>query len=271
MNLIYRVWLLMLLCYFPFSSKADGTPIITIFTEQFPPYNYLEEDRIVGINHDIVKRACEIANLRCEFKLYPWQRAMASAQAKRFAGLISTSRLPEREVHFQWVGPLVSSPACFYKLATRDDIHIFDQQQLKEFTVGLHKGDVYEDILQSWGLEENEHYINYSEKFGEILAFKRGKLDLFIASANTIQFHIDNKRLQTNEVKPVYLIKDERLLGNYLALNNALPPSMTSKLQHAIDHMKHNGEIKTIKKQYIPTAEITIAESELILEKRCLH
>lgn len=261
----------MVVLYTPFIINANESPVITIFTEQFPPYNFLEEDRIVGINLDIVKRACEIAEIRCEFKLFPWKRAMALAQSKRFSGLISTSRLPEREVHFQWVGPLISSPACFYKLAKRSDIHIYSHQQLKQFTVGLHKGDVYEQILQSWGLEEYKHYINYSEKFAEITAFKLGKLDLFIASANTLQFHIDNERLSSDEVKPAYHIKDDKLVGNFLALNNALPNAVVVKLQQAIDSMKQNGEIDVIKRTYLPIAIIDIPENELTLEKRCLH
>lgn len=271
MNFRHGIWLFLVMLYTPLLIKANESPVITIFTEQFPPYNFLEEDNIVGINHDIVKRACEIADLRCEFKLFPWQRAMALAQSKRFAGLISTSRLPEREVHFQWVGPLVSSPACFYKLAKRSDIHIYNHQQLKKFTVGLHKGDVYEQILQSWGLEEHKHYINYSEKFAEITAFKLGKLDLFIASANTLQFHIDNKRLQADEVKPAYHINDDKLLGNFLALNNALPNVMVVKLQQAIDSMKQNGEIDSIKRNYLSIAITDISEDELALTKRCLH
>ncbi|WP_372767622.1 substrate-binding periplasmic protein [Pseudoalteromonas sp.] len=267
----YGLWLFIVVFYKPFVLLGFETDEITIFTEHFPPYNYILKNDIVGINHDIVARACHLAEIKCVFKLYPWQRAMALTKSKRFAGLISTSRLAEREEFFHWVGPLISSPACLYQLVDRTDIHIFNHQQLKNYTVGLQKGDVYEHLLKSWGLEENKHYINYSEKFGEINAFKLGKLDLFIASANTLQFHIDNNRLKKNEVKPAYYINDEKLLGNYLALNNDMPIEIVKKLQQGIDMMRLSGEITEIKKQYLPRAKSDISEQEFVLEKRCLY
>ncbi|WP_084616544.1 substrate-binding periplasmic protein [Pseudoalteromonas spongiae] len=251
--------------------QAYENVTVTIYTEHFPPYNFREGDNIKGINHDIVARTCEVAGIKCKFKMYPWQRAMALSLSKRFAGLVSTSRLPDREAHFQWVGPLVSSPACFYKLAHRSDISIESKQQLNHYTVGLNKGDVYEHVLQNWGMQENVNYVIYSEKFGEVDAFKKGKLDLFIASANTLQYHIDSDRLALHEVEPVFVISDEALLGNYLALNLAMPIEIVEKLQNALIELNQSNEIQLIKKRYIPTAQSVISESELSLAKRCIY
>lgn len=253
------------------SANTYQNPTITIYTEHFPPYNFREEGQIKGINHDIIKHACEQAGLKCTFKMYPWQRAMALALSKRFAGLVSTSRLPEREAHFQWVGPLVSSPACFYSLSHRDDIEIASKQQLRNYSVGLHKGDVYEWVLQRWGLEENVNYVVYSEKFGEIEAFKKGKLDLIIASANSMQYHVDSNRLSQQEVKPVFEIRDKSLYGNYLAVNLAMPKEIVIKLQDAVTNLIHRNMVEQIKKRYIPKAHYAISESEPSLEKRCLY
>lgn len=243
---------------------------LTIYTEEFPPYNFLEKGNVVGVNADIVAMACKMANITCKFALYPWKRAMTLSLKDGLSGLVSTSRLPSREKQFQWIGPLISSPACFYKLAERDDIRINDIEELANYTVALHKGDAYEEILKQWGYKEHINYIPFSEKFDEIKAFTEGKLDLFIASANSLQFHIQNYRLREDQVTPAFVISDPRLGGNYLALNKTVPEDMVLLLQNAVDEIYAKELDLPIKTRYLETIT-QISEQELSLEARCTH
>lgn len=261
-------------CYFAllfasayaFSSEQS----LTIYTEEFPPYNFLEKGVVVGVNADIVAMACKMTNIKCKFALYPWKRAMTLSLKNDHSALVSTSRLPSREKQFQWVGPLISSPGCFYKLTKRDDIKINNKEELANYTVALHKGDAYEEVLKQWGFKENLNYIPFSEKFAEIKAFTEGKLDLFIASANSLRFHIQNYRLRPEQVVPAYFIDDPRLGGNYLALNKEVPQVMVTQLQRAIDEIYTNSLDLPIKARYLETIT-QISKQELTLETRCTH
>lgn len=251
---------------YAFSSEQS----LTIYTEEFPPYNFLEKGVVVGVNADIVAMACKMANIECEFALYPWKRAMTLSLKDDRSALVSTSRLPSREQKFQWVGPLISSPACFYKLAERDDIQIHNKEELANYTVALHKGDAYEEILKQWGYKEHINYIPFFEKFDEIKAFTEGKLDLFIASANSLRFHVQNYRLREDQVTPAFVINDPRLGGNYLALNKAVPKDMVLRLQNAVDEIYAKELDLPIKNRYLETVT-QISEQELTLETRCTH
>ena len=137
--------------------------------------------------------------------------------------------------------------------------------------MGLNKGDVYEHLLNDWGLKENKHYIVYSAKFEEVDAFKRGKLDLIIASANSLQFHLDNRLFKEGDLVPVYHISDKRLAGNYLALNKNTPRVVIEQLQGAIDYLRDNQFFTQIKTKYITQAVDNIAESEISLTERCKY
>jgi len=251
---------------YAFSSDQS----LTIYTEEFPPYNFLEKGAVVGVNADIVAMACKMANLTCKFALYPWKRALTLSLKDDHSGLVSTSRLPSREQQFQWVGPLISSPGCFYRLTERDDIQIKNKEELANYTVALHKGDAYEEVLKQWGFKEHINYIPFSEKFAEIKAFTEGKLDLFIASANSLKFHIQNYRLRPEQVIPAYYIDDPRLGGNYLALNKRVPQTLVTQLQSAIDEIYSKGLDLPIKERYLETIT-QISEQELSLEARCTH
>lgn len=263
-----RCLALLLLCCSAHSFSSEN--MLTIYTEEFPPYNYIYKGKVVGVNADIVAMACDIADIKCEFALYPWNRAMTLSLKDAKSGLVSTSRLPSREAKYQWVGPLISSPACFYKLASRDDVRISNKQELANYTVGLHKGDAYEEILKHWGFKEHINYIPFSEKFDEIRAFTEGKLDLFIASANSLRFHIQNYRLREDQVTPAFVISDPRLGGNYLALNKAVPEGIVLRLQNAIDEIYAKELDLPIKARYLETIT-QISEQELTLEARCTH
>lgn len=68
---------ILLICFTSDASEVE------LLTEIFPPYNYVDQDRVVGINTDILYRACNIASVRCSFSLLPWNRAFILHTQKR--------------------------------------------------------------------------------------------------------------------------------------------------------------------------------------------
>eukprot|EP00493_Phyllostaurus_siculus_P001449 UN01457 len=53
---------------------------VTIYTEQFPPYNFSNKGHLEGINLKFVKAMCVDADIECHFELLPWSRAYHFAQ-----------------------------------------------------------------------------------------------------------------------------------------------------------------------------------------------
>lgn len=97
----------------PLLVRAES---LVMYTEHFPPYSFEKDQQITGLNTELVRRSCQIANIQCEFRLLPWLRAYEAAQNDPKAGLYSTSRNPLREEYFQWVGPLAHANANMYWL-----------------------------------------------------------------------------------------------------------------------------------------------------------
>jgi len=249
-----------------FSIAAD----MTIYTEEFPPYNFSERGVIKGINIDILKAACVNAKLRCQFEIYPWKRAMFLALSDPTSGLVSTSRTPERENTFKWVGPLIAGTTCLYKLKGRPDITVSNKKELLKYTIGLQKGDVYEDILKSWGFMQDVNYVASYEKYGSVKAFASGKLDLFIASATTLQHHYKAGQLSRHNIEPVFILLDPRLGGNYLALNILHDDKVVKRLQKEVSAFIQAGQHFSIKKQYLNYFS-ELDETETDLAKRCFY
>lgn len=241
---------------------------LTIYTEHFPPYNFKQNNQIVGVNIDIVKLACQRINVDCRIKLYPWKRAMILAQNSSSSGLVSTARTPERESLFQWVGPLVSNENCFFKLKKRTDIQVQSRNDLLNNTIGLPWSDVYEEILKDWGFVKDVNYITYYRKYGYGKAFQSGKLDLFIASPNTLSQHLEHLSLTIDDIEPVFVFETPKLGGNYLALNKQAPKWLTQKLQQEVTAITDSEQLSKLKKRYITPAKER-HEKMSQLEKTC--
>jgi polar amino acid transport system substrate-binding protein len=235
---------------FLFICLASNASELELFTETFPPYNFGSQDNIVGINADILSNACSIAELKCTFNLLPWNRAFKIAYTKRNSGVFSTSRTAQREDNFVWVGPLVSGNACFYRLKNRKDIVAINADSLKKYTVGISRGDIYEEVLQNMGFQKGNNILTYSKKHDDTKMFKRGKLDLIIGSSLTLASQLNAAGLKPEDVVPVFELNDDSLVGNYLALNKEISPIIATSLQNTLDLLKQNGQIESIVAKY---------------------
>ena len=233
-----------------YSTDLSGNEL-NLYTEQFPPFNYVSEGELTGINLDIVKLACERSNITCHLTSLPWNRAYANALKFDNSGVFSTSRAEQREANFLWVGPLVYGRACFYKLSSREDIQIADLQSVKQYSLGIPHEDILQKILESLGLEKNKHFITFTEKHEDTRMFAIGKLDLIIGSSLTIKSQLANVGLTLSDVTPVFELNEKTLRGNYLALNKSVKPEIIYALQHSIDQLRKDGSIQKIIESYI--------------------
>lgn len=220
-----------------------------MYTEHFPPYSYEKDQQITGLNTELVRRSCQIANIQCEFRLLPWLRAYEAAQNDPRAGLYSTSRDPLREDSFQWVGPLAHASASMYWLTSRPDAPPRNLEQAKRYIVAVARGDIYELYLQSQGFEVDVNLLRFNSKSDAVLPFLHGKVDLLIASELILPVWLAAYQQQLSAVQPVI---DLSALGhNYLALHPELSPELVERLQQALDELKATGEYQQLMDQFL--------------------
>ena len=122
-----------LCCGLLFSSHfATADEELTLYTEHFPPYNFEVNGVVRGINADILTQACLLAKIRCAMQSYAWLRAMELAQKNPASGIFTISKIKSRVPMFQWVGPIASSKAYLYRLASRPEVTASNLEQTKK-------------------------------------------------------------------------------------------------------------------------------------------
>ena len=255
---------------FTASTAMASAEQLTLYTEVFPPYNFVEHNQLTGINTKIMESLCERAKLSCTFSVLPWKRAMSLTLAQPNAGIFSTSRTAKRETLFYWVGPLVSGHSCLYRLNNRNDIKVTSTQSLQNYTIGVSRGDVYQTVLADFNLTEGQQFLTYSKKFEELKMFKQGKHDLLIGSSLTLSTQLMNVGMSPDQVTPVFELKHPALVGNYLALNKNTSPEVVTKLQHALDTMKQENLIDPFVEQFVEEDRHSHGEASKVSEQ-CLN
>ena len=87
---------------------------LRIYTENSPPANYLAGGRLQGLSVEIVREILRRRNIPDSIEMVPWARGYALALNQPNVALFSTTRLPQREKLFKWVGPIYSQTWGLY-------------------------------------------------------------------------------------------------------------------------------------------------------------
>jgi polar amino acid transport system substrate-binding protein len=88
---------------------------VTVFTEEWAPYNYVEDGELKGISVEIVRKLMDDVGVTANFIILPSMRSIAGFGKTPGSMFISLFRTEERENKYHWVGPIVSSSVYFYK------------------------------------------------------------------------------------------------------------------------------------------------------------
>ncbi|MDE1464898.1 substrate-binding periplasmic protein [Spartinivicinus poritis] len=245
------IFLSFLLLFSSMLSVAEVTPNfrVILLTENYPPYNmsvddknFARGDNVDGLATDIVREMFKRAGVKYSLSLrFPWKRIFELTVQKRRYGLFSTSRTPEREDLFKWVGPIASSDWVFMTLKDKP-IKINNLDEARPYRIGGYKGDAKAKYLESQNFK-----LHLSFRDNEnIKKLQAGKIDLWATGDLSGRYLAaqDNFR----DLKKVFTFKKSQL---YLAMNKETPNAVIEALQKALDSMEEDGTKEKITNDYL--------------------
>ncbi|WP_222937623.1 substrate-binding periplasmic protein [Spartinivicinus ruber] len=221
---------------------------LLVVTENWPPYNFRSEERIVGASTDIVKKTLDKTNYKYNIHLYPWARSYEIALNKPNVIIYTILRTPQREPLFKWVGPLFSGKQFYlYKLHTRTDVVLSNIDDAKKYIIGIMRGDVSHQFFSSIGItESNGLNITISEEENIRKLFNL-KIDLI--SGNNISLPIRMKKLgyDFNDINPVIMTFK---YDYYMAVSKSTSDTVYTKINDAFKNSIDENFKNTVIKKY---------------------
>lgn len=209
----------------PLEAKTTDALPLTINTEEYPPFNYADDQgQIIGSATLLLRNALRQAGIEAHFRVLPWARAYTEARLRENHCVYSTTRTPEREALFHWVGPLVVNEWAAFSLAERG-LSIASLSGLHAWRVGSFREDAVGDYVASLGINV---LLAPSER-ENILRLEAGLLDVIVTGKATGEF-----MAQDQDIALAHLFTFYRA-PLYLACHPSVSEALLARLQTQLD------------------------------------
>ena len=249
--------LLVLPLIFPLLSLAtpDADTIkeieaITWYTEEFPPYNYKDNDGLAtGISVDVLVEMFKrlgVNKTRKDFKILPWARSYKYLQTQPGTALFSTTYTTERLELITFVGPILPSRVSVIAAKSKN-LTISSADELDSLVVGTIRDAVGEQLARKWGVKESA--FNKQNKVANLIRLLSiGRLDVIVYNENVAKYLFKEAGLDPNDYESVYVL-DIGQLG--YAFHKSTKPSVLESLRKTLEQMRIEGVLGDINNKYL--------------------
>ncbi|AHJ13333.1 substrate-binding periplasmic protein [Sulfurospirillum multivorans] len=211
--------------------------VFKVYTEQNPPYNFMENGTVTGRSTKLLKALFQQCSHQIEGEriwFLPWVQAYHEALHVNNSVIYSTVRTPEREMLFQWVGP-IGKMTLGIVAKKRTHIRIASSEQLQRYKIATIPDTASEKLLINLGVDEA-----VLERFGQVSSqikkLAQNRVDAIAYSVDGTFSILEEMGYDPNDYEVVYLLKESDL---YFAFNKETHPQTITAL---------NATLKTLLK-----------------------
>lgn len=211
---------------------SKGLATLTYMTEEYYPYNFLEDGVVQGISVDILDEVFTDLNTdisRDQVILSTWEDGYQKALSIPGYVIFSTARTPEREEKFHWAGPVARSRNVLFM---QSDDGIPTEDDLLQLSIGAITDDIAGDDLLALGYER----ITYATGAEELIsALERGEIDAWAYAEypgiRLIGMHARNP-------ESIIIAYPLTTHDYYVAFNRETPEPLIQAFQQALDRIQ---------------------------------
>lgn len=237
--------LLFITSAYAYSQESEQITLL-IVTEEFKPYNFVENDELTGFSTEIIQLMIERAGFKAEFKVLPWARAYQQALEIENCLIYTIMRISDREDKFQWIAKLAVSEIVLYKKAG-SNIKISNIENVAGFRVGVQTGALTNDYF----LGNTDAVVVQVRTIDQrLLMLENGRIDLLQSTGLYIREALKDGTIQTGSIEPAFKIEDLKR-SFYLAASLSTSPEIIEKLEAAFNEIVEDGSYDEIAEKYL--------------------
>lgn len=229
------------------TKKSKDIDDYIIMTENYPPYSYKENEKLLGISSEILGLLLDKldANKTLEdVKVMPWEKVYLETQRVPHTMVFSMSRIQEREKLFKWVGPIIESNIAFIAKFSLD-VNL-NNLSSSRYKIGVVKGDVGRSLLEK--RQYNSKFISESNEIKNVIdQLAKDRVDLIVYDTNVFFWTVKNMGGNPEDYKIVSSLDKVDL---YFAFNVHTPQEMIDNLNDTMKKIKETNNYKKILKKY---------------------
>ncbi len=221
---------------------------LSFYTEEYPPYNMTQNGELTGIAVDMLTAILERADTETtvsDVKVTPWARGYATAQREPNTVLFSTTRTPQREDKFDWVGPIAATKiGVIGKTSVPAIDGVGDLADAKTVTI---RDDVAEQLLVKKGLSKDAiHSVASQESIVNLLT--RGRVDYWAYETNVARYILKQHDVAADTFETKHVLQEANL---YYAFHPDTDPDAIAAFRKAFEAVKGSDTYQAILDRYL--------------------
>ena len=201
----------------------------------------LKSGQVVGSGTEKVLEIMARTATAYSIDLLPWRRAYTFTQQESNACLFSTTRTPEREHLFKWVGPTDEAEWVLLGRAGRN-YNLHTLEDARKLRIGTYNGDVRDEYLRERGFRVDPAPNDMINSRKLLL----NRIDVWASGLRRDNSLLTRHGLE-QKIVPVLSFKH---VSVYLACNLAVPTELIDKMNAALEAMQRDGTVKRIDRKY---------------------
>ena len=255
-----------------FASCAKEENVLVMATNAaFPPYEYKDGDKIVGIDAEIAQAIADKLGMTLKIEDVEFGSVLTGVEMGKYdMGMAGITVTDERKEKMDFSNTYATGIQVIIvkdgsAITSLDDLFVFDEEgnptALKntEIKVGVQQdttGDIYSSCaVDGWGfndLNEDEsiktdRVVRYKTGAEAVAALKSGKVDMVIIDNEPAKSFVEaNEGIHILEGDNEYAVED------YAICVKKGDSELLAKINKALDELKADGTIAAIINKYIP-------------------
>ncbi len=216
---------------------------LQLTTEDYPPFNIIDakSGKISGISTEKVSELMLRAKEKYTLNAFPWARAFQMARLEANTCVFSTTRTPEREAMFKWVGPLVKNNWFIFGRAD-DTRHPRSLEEMRPYVLGTYRNDAIGEFLTLKGFKTDMTTADADNPRKLLL----GRFD-FWATGELLGAAILKSQGLEGKIVPLFHFNQTEM---YLACHSSVVQERIDLWNHLLKEMERDGTNAAIEKKY---------------------
>lgn len=230
-------------------GAAQSIDDLTMYTEEYPPFNFEQNGELQGISIDLMDEMLSRVGAQLssdDIQLVPWSQGYERAQRDPNTAIFATTRTSAREDQFAWVGPISPTRVVLTGRAA-DDIAVNSLEDVENYTVGTVRDDVAETHLLDAGVPRNVlDPVATPEPNVQKLA--AGRIDLWAYEESVALWLLSSHGQDPGDYDTYYVLDEGEL---HFAFHPDTPEEVIEELQTALDDIYADGTYDEITDRYL--------------------
>ncbi|MGI0117563.1 substrate-binding periplasmic protein [Zooshikella sp. RANM57] len=231
------------------TSTSPQRPPLRLYTEEWPPITYSENNKPKGYAVDLVEKILSMQRQKVNIQIVPWARGWKMITTEPNVVLFTMTLTPQRQQQFTLIGPVAIGQTNFYA-TWNSKIEINTLEDARRIaTVGVYRDAVEQQLLEA---QNFNNLVIVSKPIYSAQQLVQGRIDLWCTADLTIDSILKQANIPANMVKRVFTLKENLL---YIAFSKGSDPAIINSWYQHLQQLHQNGWMRKLHQNWLPLTQ----------------